>query len=116
VAHGGERVAVAIADEPVGVDIEALERNFDRIKERYMTPQEVALSDGDNWPAIVWTAKEAIYKLYGKREVDLTEDIRITSFDAERMLLMAEVRDTKGIVVEAQIIENSVAVATATYK
>ena len=43
-------------------------------------------------------------------------DIRITAFDAERMLLMAEVRDTMGIVVEAQIIENSVAVATATYK
>ena len=114
VAHGGERVAVAIADEPVGVDIEALDRNFDHIKERYMTPQEVALSDNDNWPAIVWTAKEAIYKLYGKREVDLTKDIRITSFDASEMLLTAEVRDTKGIVVEVKIIENSVAVATAT--
>ena len=114
VAHGGERVAVAIADEPVGVDIEALDRNYDRIKERYMTPQEVALSDNDNWPAIAWTAKEAIYKLYGKREVDLTKDIRITSFDASEMLLTAEVRDTKGIVVEVKIIENSVAVATAT--
>ena len=65
---------------------------------------------------MVWTAKEAIYKLFGKREVDLTVDIRITAFDAERMLLMAEVRATMGIVVEAQIIENSVAVATATYK
>ena len=114
VAHGGERVAVAIADEPVGVDIEALDRNYDHIKERYMTPMEVALSDNDNWPAIVWTAKEAIYKLYGKREVDLTKDIRITSFDASEMLLTAEVRDTKGIVVEVKIIENSVAVATAT--
>ena len=114
VAHGGERVAVAIADEPVGVDIEALDRNYDRIKERYMTPQEVALSDNDNWPAIAWTAKEAIYKLYGKREVDLTKDIRITSFDASEMLLTAEARDTKGIVVEVKIIENSVAVATAT--
>ena len=114
VSHGGERVAVAIADEPVGVDIEALDRNFDHIKERYMTAQEVALSDNDNWPAIVWTAKEAIYKLYGKREVDLTKDIRITSFDAAEMLLTAEVRDTKGIVVEVKIIENSVAVATAT--
>ena len=65
---------------------------------------------------MVWTAKEAIYKLYGQREVDLTEDIRITAFDAERMRLTAEVRDTKGIVVEAQIIGNSVAVAIATYK
>ena len=108
--------AVAIADEPVGVDIEALERNYARVKSRFMSPAEEALSEMEEWPAVVWTAKEAIYKLYGKREVDLTMDIRITAFDAERMLLMAEVRDTKGIVVEAQIIENSVAVATATYK
>ena len=116
VAHGGESVAVAIANEPVGVDIEALDRNYERIKSRFMSPAEEALSSIEAWPAVVWTAKEAIYKLYGKREVDLTEDIRITAFDAERMTLEAEVRETKGINVEAQIIENRVAVAVATYK
>ena len=116
VAHGGESVAVAIANEPVGVDIEALDRNYERVKSRFMSPAEEALSEMEEWPAVVWTAKEAIYKLYGKREVDLTEDIRIMAFDAERMTLEAEVRETKGIKVEAQIIENRVAVAVATYK
>ena len=116
VAHGGESVAVAIADEPVGVDIESLDRNFNRIQSRYMTDTEIALSDSKEWAALVWAAKEAIYKLYGKREVDLTKDIRITGLDSESMTLMAEVRDTKGIVVETKIVENSVVVATATYK
>ena len=116
VAHGGDSVAVAIADEPVGVDIEALDRNYERIMSRYMSPAEEALSKMEEWPAVVWTAKEAIYKLYGKREVNLTQDIRIQTFDPELMLLIAEVRDTKGIVVKAQIVENSVVVATATYK
>lgn len=116
VAHGGDSVAVAIADEPVGVDIESLDRNYERIMSRYMSPAEEALSKMEEWPAVVWTAKEAIYKLYGKREVDLTQDIRIQTFDPELMLLIAEVRDTKGIVVKAQIVENSVVVATATYK
>ena len=116
VAHGGDSVAVAIADEPVGVDIEALDRNYERIMSRYMSPAEEALSKMEEWPAVVWTAKEAIYKLYGKREVDLTQDIRIQTFDPELMLLIAEVRDTKCIVVKAQIVENSVVVATATYK
>ncbi len=114
VAHGGERVAVAIADEPVGVDIEALERNYARVKSRFMSPAEEALSEMEEWPAVVWTAKEAIYKLYGKREVDLTVDIRITAFDAERMLLMAEVRERSGIVVKIEIIEHDAVVATAT--
>ena len=116
VAHGGEKVAVAIADERVGVDIENLDRNYERVKSRFMSPAEEALSDMEEWPAMVWTAKEAIYKLYGKREVDLTEDIHITALNTETMTLSAEVRDTKGIVVEVRIIENSVVVATATYK
>ena len=116
VAHGGERVAVAIADERVGVDIENLDRNYERVKSRFMSPTEEALSDMEEWPAMVWTAKEAIYKLYGKREVDLTEDIHITALNTETMTLSAEVRDTKGIVIEVRIIENSVVVATATYK
>ena len=116
VAHGGERVAVAIADERVGVDIESLDRNFDRIQSRYMTAAEIVLSESEEWAARVWTAKEAIYKLYGKREVDLTEDICITGLDTKSMTLMAEVRDTKGISVETKILENSVVVAIATYK
>lgn len=116
VAHGGERVAVAIADERVGVDIENLDRNYERVKSRFMSPTEEALSDMEEWPAMVWTAKEAIYKLYGKREVDLTEDIHITALNTETMTLSAEVRDTKGIVVEVRIIDNNVVVATATYK
>ena len=116
VAHGGESVAVTIADEPVGVDIESLDRNYARIKSRFMTPVEESLSTMEEWPAVVWTAKEAIYKLYGKREVDLTEDIHITAFDTRSMTLTAEVRERRNIVVEAQIIENSMAVAVATYK
>lgn len=116
VAHGGEMVAVAIANERVGVDIESLDRNFDRIQSRYMTAAEIALTASEDWAARVWAAKEAIYKLYGRREVDLTEDIRISGLDTQSMTLMAEVRNTKGIAVETKIVENSVVVAIATYK
>ena len=116
VAHGAGCVAVAISDSRVGVDIERTDRDFGSVSSRYMTLAEQQLSADERWAAVVWTAKEAIYKLYGQHEVDLTEDIRIMAFDAERMQLNAAVRERADIVVEAQIIENSVVVSVATYK
>lgn len=116
VAHGGGMVAVAIAEEPIGVDIESLDRNYNRIKERYMTDEECALSSSDHWAARVWAAKEAIYKLYGKREVELTGDITITAYNANTSKLTATVRQESNIVVETEIIDDSVVVATATFK
>ena len=81
-----------------------------------MTPQEATLSDSDTWAAQVWAAKEAIYKLYGRREVELTGDIAITAYDASTSQLTATVRSTSHMVVRTQIIEDSVVVATATFK
>ena len=71
VAHGAGRVAVAIANKRVGIDIESLERNFESISSRYMSAEEQALSTHKEWGAMVWTAKEALYKLYGERGLAL---------------------------------------------
>lgn len=116
VSHGADMVAVAIADEAVGVDIEAVERNFDRVKSRYMSDVESALGDNHDWAAMVWCAKEAIYKLYGRREVDLMDDIRITAYNPETMELHATVDNVDNIVVKISFVGSRAVVAVATYK
>lgn len=116
VSHGADMVAVAIADEAVGVDIEALERNFDRVKSRYMSDVESALDDNHDWAAMVWCAKEAIYKLYGRREVDLMDDIHITAYNPETMELHATVGNVDNIVVKISLVGSRAVVAVATYK
>jgi phosphopantetheinyl transferase len=116
VAHGGGMVAVAIAHERVGVDVDALDRNFERVMTRYMSAEEIALSSDAVWAAQVWAAKEAIYKLYGKRGVDLTRDIRITSYDATAQQLAAQVCSEAHVVIKTQIVEDRVVVAMATFK
>lgn len=116
VSHGADMVAVAIADEAVGVDIEALERNFDRVKSRYMSDVESALDDNHDWAAMVWSAKEAIYKLYGRREVDLMDDIHITAYNPETMELHATVGNVDNIVVKISLVGSRAVVAVATYK
>lgn len=116
VSHGADMVAVAIADETVGVDIEALDRNFDRVKSRYMSDLESAISDHKDWAAMVWSTKEAIYKLYGRREVDLMDDIHITAYNPEIMELRATVGNVDNIVVKTSFVDSRAVVAVATYK
>ena len=84
VAHGAGRVAVVIANERVGVDIESLERDFAGVSSRYMSIEEQALSTEKGWLAMVWCAKEALYKLYGERGLDLKRDIVLTSYNPEK--------------------------------
>lgn len=116
VSHGADMVAVAIADETVGVDIEALDRNFDRVKSRYMSDLESAISDHKDWAAMVWSTKEAIYKLYGRREVDLMDDIHITAYNPEIMELRATVGNVDNIVVKTSFVDSRAVVSVATYK
>lgn len=116
VAHCRTSVAVAIADECVGVDIESLDRDFERAKARFMSSTEAALANHDNWAAMVWTAKEAIYKLYGRREVDLIGDIHIVAYDAASQYLTAQVGEMHNIVVEMSFYDHNIVVAVATQR
>lgn len=116
VAHGGESVAVAIADKPVGVDIESINRDFDRVAPRYMTDAEIALSEDRRWACFVWCAKEAMYKLYGRRGVELRGELRVDSFDSESMTLYGGMADMAQAVVKISLYEDDVVVAVATYR
>ena len=88
VSHCRGSVAVGLSDAPCAVDIESLDRNFGRIASRYMTPAEQALSDDPRWPAVVWSAKETLYKYAGRKELDLLSDLRVeqTDFSAGRLV------------------------------
>lgn len=92
VSHAREMIAVAIADSRCGIDIERLDRNFGRVADRYLSPRERLLCPDSEWPAAVWCAKEAMYKLYGRRGVSLRDDLRIESFDCERQEAVGTLR------------------------
>ena len=116
VAHGGESVAVAIADKPVGVDIESIRRDFDSVAPRYMTEAEIALSEDSRWACFVWCAKEAMYKLYGRRGVELRGELRVESFDDESMISHGGMADMAQAVVKISLYDDDIVVAVATYR
>ncbi len=92
VSHCRDMVAVAVshADPTVGgvrsrracgADIERTDRDFDRVAPRYVTAEERALSSDPCLPAAVWCAKECLFKMQGRKGLDLRRDIRVTRID-----------------------------------
>lgn len=81
VAHCRDCVVVMLSNERCGVDVERLDRNFDRAAERYIHPDERRLCHEEWWPAALWCAKEAIYKATQSKGLMLRDEVRITSFE-----------------------------------
>jgi 4'-phosphopantetheinyl transferase len=64
--------------QALGVDIERPSLKIKRILPRLFTAQEIELINDDlKLMSIFWSAKEALYKLYGKRRVDFRQHLRI---------------------------------------
>ena len=68
ISHSGERVVLAVADVPVGVDVEKLDRRLDptRLAKRMLLPEERArIATPDDFLR-TWTRKEALVKATGE--------------------------------------------------
>lgn len=93
VSHSADFVAVIISDGLCAVDIERLDRHFERVAKRYIRPEEWALSDKEHLAAVIWSAKETLYKYAGEKGLDLLRDIKILDLDFERGLLVGQIRE-----------------------
>ncbi len=94
VSHCQGRIAMGISDRPCAVDIERIDRNFRRIRSRYLTPEEQRLSAHPLFPAIAWCAKETLYKYAGRQGLDLLDDLHIDGIsfsEAEARPMLHEV-------------------------
>ncbi len=91
VSHGAERVAVAISDRACAIDIESVNRDFTRASSRYTTSDEELICEGDL--ALIWCAKETLYKLSGRSELNLKTDLRITSLDKAMGICRGQILD-----------------------
>lgn len=83
-SHSFDYAAVMISDKSeVGIDIEIVKEKIERIAHKFMSPEELKFIDSDN-PIdhlyICWCAKEAVYKLHGKKNVSFLHDIRLRPF------------------------------------
>jgi len=85
VSHSGEYAAVITSNTvAVGIDIEQLKDRIFRISDKFLSEEEeknIGESNRLEKLYIIWGAKEALYKCYGKPEVEFSRDIFLDSFD-----------------------------------
>lgn len=81
ISHALHYVAIAVADYPIGIDIEFTNRNALSVINSFLQPQEAdVLSQSDNLAKeslMLWSAKEAAFKLAAEK-VAVLKDIQTT--------------------------------------
>ena len=84
ITHTAKYVAVILHEEEnVGIDIESLDRDFSAVEKKALSEDEIDdLEDEkrNEQLAIYWCAKEAVYKLLSRYNVDFAEQIEIERF------------------------------------
>ncbi len=75
--HTPEYIGVVFSKtKPVGIDIEKPRNQIFKVLNRLCVASELNwVSDDLERATILWSAKEALYKLYGKRKVDFKENL-----------------------------------------
>ena len=85
VSHSGKWVAVmAHPTQQAGIDIEIPTEKIRKIATRFLCETELLeLSDNKNIAPLqlVWSAKEALYKIIGKEAVDFAKQLRLFPFE-----------------------------------
>jgi phosphopantetheinyl transferase len=96
VTHTEDLAAVIISSrEKVGIDIERIRSRIENVKEKFLSPAELAqLNSGKELEQITlaWCAKEALYKFYGCRNLDFRENIRLQIPQTAGVPFWAEIR------------------------
>lgn len=85
ITHSDEYAGVIISKEfQVGIDIEKIHPKIERIAHRFMNIEDMDTLSFEyevEQMYVYWCAKEALYKLYGKRQLNFKNHIFIEPFD-----------------------------------
>ncbi len=71
------------AQFPIGVDLESKRPQLERIATKFCSERELDELSGDRLEGLlaIWTCKEAMYKAYGKKEVDYRDRFYVLPFE-----------------------------------
>ncbi len=83
-SHSKNLVAclVDFSGGPAGIDIELCRHNIGLLASKFASIHDTTPLNGDAHHQLIWGAKEVLYKIYGKKELDFKRDMKIAYNDA----------------------------------
>ncbi len=112
VSHGGELVGIAVARQACGIDIEPLNRDFSRVKNRILNQHEITtlapLADIAQVEAIGWCMKECAFKIGRLEGIDFLNDIIITEVNQNEHSAVVDFKRFGKINIIVEIIDNHI--------
>lgn len=99
ISHSNGKAAAIAAPYLVGIDLQKLVGKIERIAHKYMREKEMeSLKSATRLEHlhIYWGAKEALYKAYGRKELDFRQHLFVTPFDYDLSIGKATGKVKKG--------------------
>ena len=96
ITHSHNFAAIAVGDNPLGVDIEKERPKVQRIAPKFLHGSERMLEETDRFRTTQWCIKEAAYKAFGKKGLSFLHHIRTTKMDCEHPV--AAVQTEEGVI------------------
>jgi phosphopantetheinyl transferase (holo-ACP synthase) len=84
ITHAAEMAGIYISkNKHIGIDLEQIDARILRVSNKFMNENELAFAGNTNQIAemtLIWSAKETLYKLYNKKELDFKKHLLIEPF------------------------------------
>jgi len=81
ISHSGNIVAIAENhDFPVGLDLEAIRPDIQRVMRKFLSEEELHFFDCTDSTLVtsIWSAKETLYKLAGRKQILFSSELHIS--------------------------------------
>lgn len=96
ISHAGGYAVIAFnTEKKCGIDIEKISKKVEKIKHKFLNNNELKLVNSLEDLTLFWCAKEALYKLYGEKELIFNEQLLLEIASANVLKGTIKVEDKK---------------------
>jgi len=84
ISHSGPWVAAIIHSQMVGIDVQVKDPRLEKISQKYLSLEEnawIPRQSRNVYLAVIWGAKESVYKAWGKKGISFRQHIDISPFN-----------------------------------